>query len=269
MAAGQGGVSVRGLTVFAMCTILAFSLQWIMFMPAYKFQTERYYDLTGSVTYLSVIYLALTQLVQLDVRAIILASLVSIWAIRLGTFLFSRILQDGSDSRFDEIKPVLLRFLNAWTLQGLWVIVTAGCALAAITSERHVPFGILGFCGIALWLMGFSIEVIADNQKKRFRENKQNKHAFISNGLWAYSRHPNYFGEILVWIGIAMIAYPALSGWQHVTLVSPLFVILLLTKVSGIPMLEEKADKRWADDQDYQAYKATTPVLIPTMKKPV
>ncbi|MFT4993089.1 MAG: steroid 5-alpha reductase family enzyme [Paraglaciecola sp.] len=266
-AGSAGGVEYKGLSVFVMCTALAFGLQWLMFIPAYKFQTEHYYDLTGSVSYLAVIVLALTQVDSPDSRAIVLGVLVAVWALRLGSFLFMRIAKDGSDSRFDEIKPVFWRFLNAWTLQGLWVIVTAGCAIAAITSQHPVPLGVVGISGVLLWLTGFMIEVVADQQKRRKRRDPNTQGTFIQSGLWAYSRHPNYFGEIVLWIGIAMIAYPALAGWQHVTLLSPLFVVLLLSKVSGIPLLEAKADARWQGKLDYQEYKARTPVLIPRLKK--
>jgi steroid 5-alpha reductase family enzyme len=267
IAGGAGGMQLEGISVFAMCALLAFLMQWLMFIPAYKFQTERYYDLTGSVSYLSVIVLALTQVDTLDSRSIILALLVSIWALRLGSFLFTRILKDGSDSRFDEIKPVFWRFLNAWTLQGLWIIVTVGCALAAITAGQKVPLGVLGISGVLVWLIGFIIEVVADQQKRRFRSDPSKQGKFIQSGLWAYSRHPNYFGEILLWIGMAIIAYPALVGWQHATLLSPFFVVLLLTKVSGIPLLEAKADVRWQGNLNYQDYKARTSVLIPMFKK--
>jgi steroid 5-alpha reductase family enzyme len=193
----------------------------------------------------------------------VLVVLVSIWALRLGTFLYRRIHKSGSDSRFDDIKPSFTRFLMAWTLQGLWVFLTLAAALAAMTAQSAPPLGLVGWLGIAVWAAGFAIEVIADAQKQAFRKDPANKGRFIRSGLWAWSRHPNYFGEIVLWSGIALIALPALSGWQYVTLISPLFVYLLLTRVSGIPILESRADARWGDKPDYQAYKARTPVLFP------
>lgn len=86
---------------------------------------------------------------------------------------------------------------------------------------------------------------------------------FISTDLWAWSRHPSCFGEIALWTGIAIMAIPLLSGWRWVVLISPVFVTLLLTRVSGIPMLEARADKRWGDDEAFQSYTRDTPVLIP------
>ncbi|MFT7265036.1 MAG: steroid 5-alpha reductase family enzyme, partial [Halioglobus sp.] len=116
--------------------------------------------------------------------------------------------------------------------------------------------------GGLIWVTGFAIEVIADNQKGRFRSVAANRDTFINHGLWKYSRHPNYFGEILLWLGIAVAAFPVLSGWQYVTLVSPVFVYLLLTQVSGVKMLEARALRRWGDNEAYQAYLKRTPALV-------
>ena len=116
--------------------------------------------------------------------------------------------------------------------------------------------------GLLIWAAGFAIEATADVQKSRFRADPANRGAFIHTGLWAWSRHPNYFGEIVLWIGVAVIALPVLQGWQYVTLISPLFVILLLTRVSGVPLLEKRADEKWGGQDDYEAYKRRTPVLV-------
>ena len=181
--------------------------------------------------------------------------------LRLGTFLFSRIRREGVDHRFDALKPDFARFLLTWTLQGLWVFLTVSCALAAITAAAARPLGALAALGSAVWIAGFAIEAIADRQKGVFRADPANRDRFISTGLWAWSRHPNYCGEILLWIGVALIAVPALSGWSLVTLISPVFVYVLLTRISGIPLLESRSDEKWGDAPEYQAYKARTPVL--------
>lgn len=260
----NGGLEV-GLTIFASCAFIAFVTQWIALVPAYLLKTEHFYDLTGGATYLAVIIFAFMQSEQHDLRSIILTCLVAIWAIRLASFLFLRVRKQGSDSRFDDIKLNFWRFSIAWTVQGLWVLITAGAAIAAITSTHKSDFGWIGVLGLLFWLIGFSMEAVADNQKRVFKQQKNTHKEFIQTGLWSRSRHPNYFGEILLWIGVAIIAYPALYQWQLVTLISPLFVILLLTKISGISLQEEQADERWADNPDYQAYKKRTPVLIPKL----
>jgi steroid 5-alpha reductase family enzyme len=260
-AGSSHGLYSGPIPAFAMAALLAFGVQWLAFIPAYLSQSERYYDLIGSLTYLSVVGFALST--KGDGRSQLLALLVAIWAVRLGSFLFLRIRDAGSDRRFDRIKPFFFRFLMTWTLQGLWVLMTAAAALAAMTSDNAVPLGWPALLGLGIWLIGFSVEVVADRQKRSFRRDPQNAERFISHGLWAWSRHPNYFGEIVLWTGIAVIALPSLQGWQYLTLLSPVFVYLLLTRVSGVPMLDSQARRRWGHEPAYQAYRKVTPVLFP------
>lgn len=262
-AGSQGGGSVLGVPIFALGVALAFLIQWLAFIPAYVLQTERFYDLTGSITYISVTTSAVLLSPVVDDRSVLLLAMVLIWATRLGTYLFNRILQTGKDERFGEITPSFLRFLQTWTLQGLWVTFTVAAALAAITTTTRQPLGWFALVGFLIWAFGFGVEVLADAQKNAFKSDPANRGDFISSGLWAWSRHPNYFGEITLWVGVAVIALPVLRGWQWVTLISPVFVTLLITQVSGVPMLEERADEKWGDQEDYEAYKEQTPVLIP------
>lgn len=262
-AGSQGGIRVGPVPAFALCGLLGFVLNWIVFVPSFQRQTEHYFDLTGSATYVSVVLLALTLRERLDGRSILLALLILVWAGRLGTFLFRRISRDGGDGRFDRLKPSFLRFLMVWTLQGLWVFLTAACALAAMTTATPRAIGVVGLVGALVWAVGFAIEAVADGQKSAFRADPANRGRFIDTGLWAWSRHPNYFGEITLWTGVALVAVPALSGWQYVTLVSPVFVYVLLTRISGIPLLEARAEERWGDDPEYRAYRDRTPVLVP------
>jgi steroid 5-alpha reductase family enzyme len=266
-AGSQGGVRVGVLPLFALCAIVAFAINWLVFLPAYAFQSERYFDLTGSATYASLVVLALALRGEPDPRALLLGGLVLVWALRLGSFLFARIMRDGSDARFDALKPSLPRFFMTWTLQGLWVLLTASCALAAMTSSRPVPLGAFAAAGALVWAAGFAIEVIADQQKQRFRRDPAQRGRFIQSGVWSWSRHPNYLGEIVLWIGVAIIALPVLSGWQYATLISPVFVYVLLTRISGIPLLEARGKKKWGDDPEYRAYKARTPVLVPRLRR--
>ena len=270
LAGSQGGATLGGVSIFAIAVGLAFLIQWLVFIPSYLFQTEKFFDLTGSITYISVVGVALCYSrysTDLDARSILLAMLVIIWAIRLGTFLFGRIQKAGKDDRFDEIKPSFIRFLNVWTIQGLWITFTAAAALVGITTITRKALDVFAVIGLLIWIFGFAFEVIADNQKSRFNANPENKGKFIQTGLWSRSRHPNYFGEIVLWIGIAIIALPVLHGWQWVAMISPLFVTLLLTRVSGIPLLEKKADKKWGGQEDYEAYKKNTPILIPRLTR--
>ena len=271
----QNSVFLLGFPGIAVCVAFAFVIQWLVYIPSFIKQTERYYDLTGSGTFVVVTCIALFAAYQyppiiygqsaLSWYKIMLGAMVIIWALRLGIFLFSRIHQDGKDDRFDSIKPDMYRFWVTWTIQGLWVILSAGAALTAILSTQNPSIGIVAIIGLCIWAFGFAIEVIADRQKRAFKRRSERYQGlpFITTGLWAYSRHPNYFGEIMLWFGVAIAALPALSGWQYVALVSPIFVTVLLVKISGVPLLEAKADKKWSNLAEYEGYKKNTPVLIP------
>ncbi len=266
LAGSQGGSLVAGIPVFALLVGLAFLIQWLAYVPAYLKQTEEFYDITGSFTYVAAITLALALSPNVDARAILLWIMVVVWALRLGSFLLRRIHKAGKDDRFDEIKPSWVRFLNAWTIQALWVTLTASAALIAITNVNRKGLDIFALVGFLVWAFGFALEVIADSQKTRFNADPANKGKFIQTGIWFRSRHPNYFGEIVLWVGVMVIALPVLHGWQWVALVSPVFVTLLLTRVSGVPLLEKKADQKWGGQPAYENYKKQTPVLIPRVK---
>ena len=262
-AGGSRGVEVGGLPAFAVLIAAAFAVQWIAFVPAWFLQTERFFDLTGSVTFLVLTMGALLIRGGFDPRSLAIAAAIAVWALRLGPFLFLRVRRDGEDRRFRQIKPNLPVFLMTWTLQGLWVSLTAAAALAALLASESTPPDWTLAAGLALWTLGFAVEVTADAQKTRFRAVPENRDRYITSGLWAWSRHPNYFGEIVLWVGIAVIAAPTLEAWQLATLVSPVFVWLLLTRISGVRMLEARANRRWRDDPGYRDYVRRTNTLLP------
>ena len=259
----QGSVNISGISLIYFCCAFIFLAQWLVFIPSYIFETEHYFDLTGSLTYVSVTLLAILFTVDISLRDILLALFVWIWAFRLGSFLFIRVKKAGSDGRFDLMKKDFWWFLMTWTIQGLWVFLTLAMALAAITSKSKMAIDIFAVVGTLIWIFGFSIEVVADQQKTNFKDDPDNKDKFISVGLWSWSRHPNYFGEMVLWIGIAVIAFPVLIGWQLVALISPIFVIFLLTRISGITMLESRGYKKWKDDPAYIDYLERTSILVP------
>tara|TARA_B100001142_G_scaffold327876_1_gene386572 strand:- start:1296 stop:2036 length:741 start_codon:yes stop_codon:yes gene_type:complete len=246
--------------------MISFAIHYLVFIPSYLFKTERYFDITGSIAFLSIMYFIINNrnLNDLNYSGIILISLIMIWTIRLGTFLFLRIHKDGNDRRFNEVKTNFLKFMFVWTMSATWVFITSCCAIAALTSNTIYDNLVLIGLGICLWLIGFLIEIISDFQKRQFRKNTSN--GFISSGLWAYSRHPNYLGEIILWLGICLISIPTLNGFQYVTIISPIFVYLLLSKGTGINILEEYAEKKWGDLDEYKQYKKNTPILFPFKK---
>jgi steroid 5-alpha reductase family enzyme len=267
LAGSPGSITFNGLPSFALAASIGFILHWLIFIPSYIYQTEHYFDLIGSISYISIVLFTFLALNNLDVRSILIGLLIMVWAVRLGSFLFIRVKRDGKDNRFTVMKTKFWWFLFTWTIGGLWVFITMAAGLAAMTSAKVVPLGWFALIGIFLWLEGFLVEVVADHQKTRFRSKKENQGRFINEGLWSFSRHPNYYGEITLWLGIAFIAFPVLQGWQKLTLISPIFVYILLTRISGITMLERRADKKWRDDPEYQRYKETTSSLIPMFKR--
>ena len=259
--------NATGNSLVVEAVLIAFIIQWIAFIPAYVFQTEKFYDLTGTLTYLSVtwyaLYMSSDKFTNLNGASIAIVLLISIWAIRLGSFLFSRIHKDGEDKRFRTIKPSATQFFMTWTLQGLWVSLCSMCALTAISSESGVVVNAFYYLGIGLFIYGFYTEVKADNEKSKFRSVPENREKFITTGLWAKSRHPNYFGEIVLWTAIAVISLPSLSGLQYITLISPIFTYVLLVHVSGVRMLEARGQKQWGHLEEYKAYQKSTPMLFP------
>ncbi len=254
---------ILGFNSFKFLISIAVLIQFLIFLPSFIFKTEKFYDLTGSLTYISVTSIAYFSLDNPTTIDTILFLYVIIWAGRLGIFLFRRINKDGKDERFDQAKKKFFWFLQYWMGQAAWVVFTAGASVLAILSPIETELDIIAFVGIFLWWSGFLIEVIADYQKRKFRESSDSKTEFISNGLWARSRHPNYFGEITLWIGMAVLSLSSLSGIEYVTAIaSPVFVYLLLIKAEGVPMLERIADERYGDLPEYQEYKDNTPVFM-------
>jgi len=236
------------------------------YIPAFLFRTEKFYDLTGSLTYIFTILFALYasgSFKTLQIGNLIIGVAIILWAVRLGSFLFMRIHKDKKDGRFDSIKTSFSQFFMTWTLQGMWVFICSSAALVAISSTSGVVINSLFFIGLIIFIFGFAVEVVADNQKSAFRSIPENKDVFINEGLWARSRHPNYFGEISLWTGITVMAISTFEGMNFLALFSPIFSYLLLVYVSGVRMLEYRGQKKWGHLDEYKKYKENTPKLIP------
>ncbi|KAH7419148.1 hypothetical protein BKA64DRAFT_729262 [Cadophora sp. MPI-SDFR-AT-0126] len=299
----------------------AFAIQGAVAVPSILAQSERFYDLSGSITYFSVTALSL-YLPTLRARAaaslagtakpafpsllaaftgtggpnglnwrqVVLSTAVSIWAARLGSYLFQRVIADGRDSRFDEIKKQPSRFFGTFVAQATWVSL----CLLPILGLNSIPHTILStlpvltltdIAGLTLFLGGFTFEILADREKAAWstaKKRKEHDEDFLTSGLWSKSRHPNYFGESTLWTGIAVTAAGVLGstvGLRGMGMsgmgglgrlvglgmcaVSPAFVTFLLLKVSGVPLSEQKYDKRYGDRKDYQEWKKNTPMFVP------
>lgn len=268
LASSQNGVSYNNYPISIICMALSFIIHWLVFIPSYFFKTEKFYDITGTVAYLSILLTTAYLINLVNDEGILLRSIISIifvmiWAIRLGIFLFKRVIKVGEDKRFEHAKKSFSKFLMFFNISALWVFLTIVNVLTMIINNSDSVTDLFFIIGFKIVIIGFIIEVVADMQKRKFRTNISNKGQFISSGLWSISRHPNYFGEMMIWVGMSFVTIPILIGWQFITLISPIFVIFLLTKVSGINLLEASANDKWGADKNYQDYKDKTSVLIP------
>ena len=254
--------TIQSINSFTFLLFLSVLIQIIFFIPSYIFKTEKLYDLIGSSTYVVVVSFAYYSVSNKTITDTILFIFVLIWGIRLGTYLFKRIQRDNDDVRFEKAKKNFFWFLQYWMGQALWVSITSSAAVIAILKTENNSLNVYVIVGVLIWIIGFSLEVIADLQKSKFKQIENTNKTFISKGLWSKSRHPNYFGEITLWIGIYIISVSSLSGIEILTVISPIFVYILLTRMSGINMLEKIADERYGHLDEYIEYKRNTPTLF-------
>ena len=271
-AIGINSVDIDGFSATIISAVIALGVQWLSWVPASVKQTERFFDITGGVTFLVIVVFSLwagSQSEPPSSREWIVSALVVIWSLRLSSFLFLRIHRTGKDGRFDSLKTSPARFIIPWTLQGLWVFLTMSVVIVINSQSGPAPnLSIWDGIGMALWTLGFGIEVVADAQKTAFNSKLENRGRWIDEGLWARSRHPNYLGEILLWTGIAFFGIPCFDGLEMIAWISPIFIFILLTRISGIPILEERAMTRWENDPEYQKYRENTPTLVPRLRAP-
>lgn len=245
--------------------IFSIGINLIMFVPAYLFQTDKLTDLSYAITFVVIALFAYLR-TEATLATTLLLLMVCVWALRLGGYLFIRIRKMKRDKRFDEMRHNFAKFLRFWLLQGVSVAVIMVATVLAMDSDTKM-LGLVSILGLVIWLKGLAIEALADLQKFRFNNQLGNKGKWINTGIWRYSRHPNYYGEILVWAGVYIFCVPYLSGGQLlIALLSPAYIIGLLLFVSGIPLLEKSAEERWGSNKAYQQYKKNTPVLIPKPK---
>jgi steroid 5-alpha reductase family enzyme len=250
-----------------LCLAIALSINTVLFAIAYARQSDKLTDFAYSISFITIVMAVLVLASHRTGLLIAASSLVLIWALRLGGFLVYRIRKSGKDRRFDTIRQDFIKFLEFWLGQGLvaWLLLLPIIFLASKDSE----IGAVTIAGLLLWLIGFSIESVADYQKYRFKQDPANKNHWISKGLWGYSRHPNYFGEITLWVGLYLAVFTSLSTAERlIGLISPISIVVTLMFISGVPLLEKSADKRWGNDKNYQSYKQRTPLLIPSLSKP-
>jgi steroid 5-alpha reductase family enzyme len=249
--------------------IVSFAIQALFFAFAASLKTDKVTDLSYSLSFAIIsILLVLVNRAYAPVQLIEAAFIVA-WAARLGIYLLARILKIGKDARFDDKRGNFLVFLRFWILQAVavWAIMLPATVLLSVPAAA--PLGPVSLAGAVIWAIGFAIEVASDAQKYAFRNDPKNKGRWIRSGLWKYSRHPNYFGETLLWWGLFVLALPSLPASALFTLLGPVFITLLLLFVSGVPLLEKSAEEKHGKDPEYQAYKRRTSlfVLMPPRKE--
>lgn len=247
--------------------LIAIGIQILFFIPAFLFKTDKLTDFSYGITFIVLSFTSFFMGEQKQGQLILLLFIL-IWAIRLVSYLFIRIRKIKKDQRFDQIRGNFLKFLKFWIGQGftVWVILIPSLFYFNLFDAKQNIWWLIG--GI-IFISGFLIESIADYQKYKFINNPKNKDKWISSGLWYYSRHPNYFGEILIWTGIYIFTLGSLSLIKSlIGLISPLFITIILLFVTGVPILEKKSDQKWGDNKDYLNYKKrTNKIIINPFKK--
>ena len=246
--------------------IIAVGLNLLLFIPAFIFKTDKVTDLSYAISFIVVSLFLFFNSTGVAAHLVLLLMIV-LWAVRLGSYLFIRIRKMDRDKRFDGMRESFSRFLRFWTFQGLTVfaVLLSSIPFFSLSNPKITMWSIVG---IGVWLIGLVIESVADMQKYTFINNPANKGLWIDSGLWHYSRHPNYFGEILLWIGVYIFALSGISGVDVlIGLLSPMYIATIILFFSGIPLLEKAADKRWGDNEKYKVYKKTTSPLFLLPKK--
>ncbi|XP_074576761.1 uncharacterized protein LOC141833259 [Curcuma longa] len=261
-ALGQMG-TVLDSHFLALTAIVTVAYQFVFFVITALLKFDKVTDFAGSTNFVLLALLTLLVKGSWHFRQIVLTILVSLWGLRLALFLLMRILQWGEDKRFDEMRTNLGKLAVFWTFQAVWVWTVSLPLTIVNASNRNPSVEARDVIGWIMWIVGISFEAIADQQKLQFKNSPANKGKWCTVGVWKYSRHPNYFGEIFLWWGIFVASTPVLNGAEWLVVLGPIFLTLLLLFVSGIPLLEDSADKRYGRVSEYRHYKATTSPLIP------
>jgi steroid 5-alpha reductase family enzyme len=245
--------------------LIIFGIQVLFFIFASAFKTDKVTDLAYGLTFVIIAWFLLIKNGMFDLTRIILVIMVTLWGLRLAGYLFYRIIRIGRDKRFDGIRESFWKFAGFWTAQTIVIFVVLLSTIIFL-EQTDVEWKILSGLGLAVWIIGFAIETVADKQKFSFWNNPKNKNRWIDTGLWYHSRHPNYFGEILCWTGIFIYTIPILNSWEWVSIISPISIAATIIFFSGIPTVEKRDDERYGKIKGYQRYKRTTSVLIPWFK---
>ena len=240
-------------------------IQAVFFVFAASLKTDKVTDLSYGLTFVILAFVLLLKNDPADPAQLALAMMVVLWGVRLAGYLFYRIVRIKRDARFDGIRENFWKFFQFWLFQGIavWIIMLP----VTVWFGAPEPWQLLMVLGSGVWLAGLAIETIADIQKFRQKSGASGALRWTSSGLWRYSRHPNYFGELLCWWGVFLFAATGLKGWSWLSILGPVTITYILLYVTGIPPLEQTADKKWGGDPGYLEYKRSTNVLIPRLPR--
>ncbi|XP_021866962.1 uncharacterized protein [Spinacia oleracea] len=247
----------------ALTAIVTVFYQFIFFVVTALLKFDKVTDFAGSTNFIILAVLTFVVKASWNFRQVVLTLLVVIWGLRLGLFLLMRIMQWGEDRRFDEMRANLGKLAVFWIFQAVWVWTVSLPVTVVNASDRNPSFQAADIIGWIMWSIGFSLEATADQQKLAFKSSPGSRGKWCDVGVWKYTRHPNYFGEIFLWWGIFISSIPVLVGAEWLVVLGPVFLTLLLLFVSGIPLLEASADKKFGSVDDYRLYKKVTSPLIP------
>jgi steroid 5-alpha reductase family enzyme len=242
--------------------VISVAIQAVFFAFAAWFKTDRVTDFSYSLSFVLLTLVVLVVEEAFSWPQILVASFIVAWAVRLGSYLFVRIIKIGKDDRFDDKREDFVKFLGFWILQAVAVWVIMLPSVVFLSLDKQPPFNWVSVIGIVLWVAGLAIEIVSDQQKYAFKNNPDTRGRFITTGLWKYSRHPNYFGEFLLWWGLFLIVVPAWSGVLYITVLGPVSITVLLLFVTGIPLLEKSADSKYGDNDEYREYKRRTSLFV-------
>lgn len=199
-------------------------------------------------------------------RYILIFSLVSLWGLRLSIYILIRNKNKSEDFRYFQWRNewgkwfYIRSYVQVFLLQG-GLMLLISTPLMVVSYNNQTSLNWLDWIGLFIWLIGYFFQVVSDYQLFKFKKNIENKGKIITSGLWKYSRHPNYFGEAVMWWSIFIISISSNNGWF--VIISPITINLLLLKVSGVPMLEEK----YKTNIEYRKYINATNAFIPWFNK--
>ncbi len=248
---------------------IIFFIQVLFFIFAALFKTDKVTDLAYGLTFVILSWILLITNNIFNLVNILLTLMITLWGIRLAGYLFYRILKIKKDNRFDGIRENFWKFAAFWIIQTIIIFAIMLPVIFVLNNNSNSTLSFISIIGFFIWGIGFLVESIADQQKFSFKNNPKNKNKWIDTGLWHNSRHPNYFGEILCWIGVFIYSLPLLNylnNFTWISMISPLSIIITLLFFSGIPLLEKRADIEFGKNKKYLKYKNTTSVLIPWFK---